>query len=299
MTELAFRCGVVAVAGRPNVGKSTLVNALVRRKISIVTAKPQTTRQRVLGIRSNARAQIVFADTPGLHAENRQVINRHMNRAAMRALDEADLVLLVTEAPRWTAEDTHALSQCQRLHRPLAVAVNKIDKLRPRARLLPYLEALQKRADFAFMVPVSAEQGENLAELEKLLVAALPEAPPLYPLDQVTDQAEAARAAEFIREQLMQALAQEVPYAVAVQVEEFTREDKLLRVSATIWVEREGQKAIVIGRNGEMLKTVGREARLELQREFHCKVFLRLWVKVRAHWSDDEAALQAFGLKEP
>lgn len=298
MSDEIFHCGFVAVAGRPNVGKSTLINALVGRKVSIVSPKPQTTRHRVLGIRNTDAAQVIFVDTPGIHSGGKRVLNRRMNRSAVTAVADADLVLLMVEALRWTEQDEWALRQCVQAGRPLGAIVNKMDTLRSSTQLLPYLESLKEKAEFVFMVPVSAQQCDNLEELEHLVVQHLPESPALYPREQITDQGQAARAAEFVREQLMLMLQQEVPYSVAVQVDEFTDETKLLRIGATIWVEREGQKAIVIGHEGGLLRKIGRGARLELQKAFGKKVFLRLWVKVRENWADDERALRQLGIED-
>lgn len=298
MSENAFRCGFIAIAGRPNVGKSTLINALVGQKVSIVSPKPQTTRHRVLGILNTDTTQLIFVDTPGIHDGGKRVLNRRMNRSASNAVSDADIVLLMVEALRWTEQDEWALRQCVQSGRPLGVIVNKIDTLHGRTQLLPYLQSLKDKAEFVFMIPISAEQRDNLDELERLVVQHLPESPALFPREQITDQRQTARASEFIREQLMFALQQEVPYSVAVQVDEFTDETKLLRIGATIWVEREGQKAIVIGHDGAALKKIGRGARLELQKLFGKKVFLRLWVKVRENWADDERALQQLGIED-
>jgi GTPase len=298
MSDNAFHCGFIAIAGRPNVGKSTLINALVGHKVSIVSPKPQTTRHRVLGIRNTDTTQLIFVDTPGIHEGGKRVLNRRMNRSAANAIADADLVLLMVEALRWTEQDDWVLRQCVQAGRPLGVIINKIDTLQGRTQLLPYLQGLQDKAKFIFMVPISARNHDNLEELEQLVAKQLPESPALFPREQVTDQAQTARAAEFIREQLMLALQQEVPYSVAVQIDEFTDEAKLLRIGATIWVEREGQKAIVIGHDGALLKKVGRGARLELQKIFGKKIFLRLWVKVRENWADDERALRQFGIED-
>jgi len=297
MAEKGFRAGFVAVAGRPNVGKSTLVNALVGRKISIVTPKPQTTRRRVLGVKTLPQAQFIFVDTPGLHSGEKRAINRSMNRSAVTAAGEADLCLLVVEALQWGEDDELALRRLSTLERPLGLVVNKIDKAKPREKLLPFMQEMLGRHDFKFMVPVSAYKAENLQELEKLLTENLPESPMLFPADQVTDQDEALRASEFVREQLIIALREEVPYSVAVQVDECVMDGSMLRVTATIWVEREGQKAIVIGQGGALLKQVGKAARLEMEREFGHKVFLRMWVKVRENWADDERALATLGFE--
>ncbi|MGE5625781.1 MAG: GTPase Era [Bacillota bacterium] len=298
MSERGFRAGFVAVAGRPNVGKSTLVNALVGHKVSIVTPKPQTTRRRVLGVKTLADAQLIFVDTPGLHSGERRALNRSMNRVAMAAAGEADICLLVVEALKWEDEDTEALRRLEGLSCPLALAVNKIDKAQPREKLLPFLQEMESRHGFRFIVPVSASRRENLDELERLLKESLPESPLLFPADQVTDQDETLRASEFVREQLFLALREEVPYSVAVQIDELRLDGEMLRVTASIWVEREGQKAIVIGQGGALLKQVGRAARLEMEREFGRKVFLKLWVKLRENWVDDERALALLGFEE-
>ncbi len=297
MVETGFRAGFIAVAGRPNVGKSTLVNALVGRKISIVTSKPQTTRRRILGIKTTQDVQFIFVDTPGMHTGEKRAINRVMNRTAVAAASEADLCLLVVEALQWGEEDTMALERLSPLGRPLGLVVSKADKVKPRDRMLPFLQEIETKHDFVFVVPVSATKNDNLIGLERLMAKQLPESSLLFPKEQITDQEDMGRASEFVREQLIIALREEVPYSVAVQIEEFILDGSMLRITATILVEREGQKAIVIGQGGALLKEVGKAARLEMEREFGHKVFLRLWVKVRENWTDDERALATLGFE--
>lgn len=290
-----FRCGFVAIVGRPNVGKSTLLNALLRRKVSIVSPKPQTTRHRILGILSGAASQIVFVDTPGLHASGQRAMNRHMNRAAVTSLNDSDLNLFVIEALRWTDEDQRILEQLVQRGRPIILAVNKVDRVTPRERLLPFLEELSRKARFAELVPMSGLKHSNLEELPALLARHLPLSPPHFPLDQVTDRSPEFQASEIVREKLTLRLHQELPYGLTVQIERFAREDGRLLVNAVIWVERTGQKAIVIGHGGAQLKEVGRAARLEMAELFGQPVHLELWVKVKENWSDSEAALRQLG----
>jgi GTPase len=292
-----FRSGFAALVGRPNVGKSTLLNALVGAKLSIVTPRPQTTRHRILGICNLPGAQIAFVDTPGLHRTARRALNRAMNRAAAAALEGADLVVLVVEAGRWEDEDELALARIARAGRPVLVAVNKIDRVRPRERLLPYLAELAARHTFLALVPVSALKADNIDALRTAIAAHLPESPPLFADGQLTDRGLEFRIAETIREKLTLELDQEVPYGIAVEVERLTTEENRTVVDAAIWVERAGQKPIVIGARGERLKRVGRAARLALNAQLGRRVHLNLWVKVREHWADSARALKQLGLE--
>jgi GTPase len=292
-----FRCGFAALVGRPNVGKSTLLNALVGQKLSIVTPRPQTTRHRILGVLTTASSQIAFVDTPGLHSGARRALNRAMNRTASAALEEADLVVLVLEALRWTAEDRQVLARITRSGRPAIAAVNKVDQARPRARLLPYIAELTERHAFGAIVPVSALRKENLADLTATIAANLPVSPPLFPGGERTDRGLKFRIAEQIREKLTLELNQEVPYGIAVEVERLTEEEGQLTVDAAIWVDRAGQKPIVIGARGERLKRVGRGARLALNTMFNRRLHLNLWVKVRENWADNARALRELGVE--
>jgi GTP-binding protein Era len=292
-----FRSGFAALVGRPNVGKSTLLNELVGEKLSIVTPRPQTTRHRILGVLTEANAQIVFVDTPGLHARASRALNKAMNRTAAAALEDADLVVLVVEALRWTSEDAMALQRIARAGRPAIAAVNKIDQVRPRERLLPYLAELGARHAFLAIVPVSALRRDNIEDLKATIAAHLPQSPALFPDGERTDRGQAFRIAEVIREKLTLALNQEVPYGIAVEVERLTEEDGQLTVEAAIWVDREGQKPIVIGARGERLKRVGRAARLALNELLGRRLHLNLWVKVRENWADSARALKELGVE--
>jgi GTPase len=296
MTEPAFRCGFVAVVGRPNVGKSTLVNALVGRKVSIVTSRPQTTRQRVIGVASGVNAQLLFVDTPGMHRRERRELNKLMNRSAQASLGDADVVLIVVEAGRWTEEDDDVLARAQASGRPIMLALNKVDRIHPREALLPMLQEASGRADFAAVVPISAERGENLERLRELLEHAVPEGPALFPPEQWSNRDERFHIAEIVREKLMRRLREELPYGLAVEIERLAESEQgRLEVNAVVWVEREAHKAIVIGKGGEMLKAAGQAARLELKARFDRPVHLVIWVKVRENWTDRESDLKRLG----
>jgi GTP-binding protein Era len=291
----AFRSGFVAVVGKPNAGKSTLVNALVGEKVSIVTSRPQTTRQRIIGIRNRADSQTVFVDTPGLHAAGGKLINRAMNRAAVGSLVDADIVLLVVEAQGWRGADSHVLQRVAKLAAPVVLVVNKIDAVRPRTRLLPLLAAAADRHAFAAVVPLSAATGENLDQLLQVIESRLPVAPACYPSDAVTDRGRDFRLAEALREQLMAGLGREVPYGVAVEVAEVDATPELVKVAALVWVAKTSQRPIVLGRGGERIKAIGTAARLEMERLLGTRVFLETHVKVRDNWADDARALQQLG----
>jgi len=292
-----FRSGFAALVGRPNVGKSTLLNALVGEKLSIVTPRPQTTRHRILGVVTLPQAQIAFVDTPGLHVKAARALNKAMNRTATAALEDADLVVLVVEALRWTAEDELALERIVRAGRPAIAAVNKIDRVRPRERLLPYLAELARRHAFLAIVPVSALRSANIEDLRDTIAAHLPHSPALFPEGELTDRGMSFRIAETIREKLTFELNQEVPYGIAVEVERLAEEEGVLTVDAAIWVDREGQKPIVIGARGERLKRVGRAARLALNEMLGRRLHLNLWVKVRENWADNARALRELGVE--
>lgn len=296
-TGAGFRAGFAALVGRPNVGKSTLLNALVGEKLSIVTARPQTTRHRILGIANLPDAQIAFVDTPGLHRGTRRALNRAMNRTAAAALADADLIVFVVEALAWHREDELVLERILDAGKPALVAVNKIDRVRRREELLPYLGRLGARHAFLEIVPVAALRADGIERLRGLIARHLPLSPPLFPEDQLTDRDMRFRIAEIIREKLTHELTDEVPYGVAVEVERMAEEDGQLAVSAVVWVDRAGQKPIVIGARGERLKRIGRSARLELNRLLGRRLHLELWVKVREDWADDARALRQLGVE--
>jgi GTP-binding protein Era len=290
------RAGFAALVGRPNVGKSTLLNALLERKVSIVTPKPQTTRHRILGLLNRPTYQIALVDTPGIHDGHRRMLNQYMNRSASASLADADVVVFVVEALRFTDEDERVLARVKSAGRPTVLAINKVDRVKDKPRLLPYVEQLSKRHEFAAVVPLSALKHDNTARLPDAIAALLPEGPPMFPVEQVTDKSERFQAAELIREKLTLRLQEEVPYGLTVEIERQEElEDGRLAINAIIWVERPGQKAIVIGEGGALLKEVGRAARLDLNRLYGRRVHLELWVKVKENWADSAAALRSFG----
>lgn len=289
------RCGYVAIVGRPNVGKSTLLNHLLGQKISITSRKPQTTRHQVLGIRTEGDSQVIFVDTPGLHANADKAINRYMNRAAASAVRDVDLVVMVVDRTAWTAEDDMVLEEVRRSGLPAVLVINKVDLLEDKARLLPYLEEVAKKHDFAAIVPLSALRSNNIEPLEQEILAFLPESEHFFPEDQITDRSQRFLAAEIVREKIMRQLGDELPYAVTVEIEQFAQEDDVLHISALILVERKGQKKILIGEKGARLRLIGSEARRDMEDLFDSRVMLRLWVKVKSGWSDDERALRSLG----
>jgi GTP-binding protein Era len=300
MTEPTHRAGHVAVLGRPNVGKSTLVNALVGAKVSIVSSRPQTTRHRLLGIATFPEGQLLLVDTPGIHREQKRAMNRMMNRAARGALEGVDVALLVVRAGQWDDEDTLAYDALRNAGVPVILVVNQVDRITDKTQLLPYLARVSEGRDFAGVHPISALKRKGLEALVKDVLSHTPEQPPLYAEDEITDKSQRFLAGELVREQLMRQLGEELPYATTVEIERFVEEPSpkggvMLRIGAVIWVEREGQKLIVIGKGGERLREIGTKSRLQMERLFGNKVFLETWVRVREGWSDDEAALRAFG----
>jgi GTP-binding protein Era len=295
MSSPKFRAGHVAIVGRPNVGKSTLVNALVGRKVSIVTAKPQTTRHRILGVVNRSDAQLVLVDTPGLHESTRRVMNQYMNRVAISSSQDADVIMFVIEALRFTDEDEWVWERVRGLKQPLFLVINKVDRVFPKELLLPFLDEMAQRVPASGLVPVSAMQMDNLEPLVELVGSRLPVAPPLFAADVLTDRDEPFHAAEVVREKLTLKLREELPYGINVQIERFADEDGRIMINAVIWVERAGQKAIVIGQGGERLKEIGRLARIELNDLWQRSVHLELWVKVKENWADSEMALRQFG----
>ncbi|MCG8672255.1 MAG: GTPase Era [Pseudomonadales bacterium] len=296
--EQSTYCGYVAILGRPNVGKSTLLNHLLGQKISITSRKPQTTRHRVLGIKTEAQHQVIFVDTPGIHKSEPKAINRYMNRAATSAVNDVDAVLFVVEAGRWSDEDDHVLAQFKATKSPVILVINKIDKLEDKATLLPFIESVSDKFPFKTIVPVSALRGKQLEELEQEIHTCLPESIHFFPEDQITDRSQRFMAAEIIREKIMRQLGQEVPYAMAVEIEQMKQEGKVWHIHALILVERPGQKNIVIGKQGQKLKTIGSDARKDIETMLDSKVMLNLWVKVKGGWSDDERALRSLGYDE-
>ncbi len=299
MTDTSFKSGYVAIIGRPNVGKSTLINRVLGQKLCITSRRPQTTRHRILGIKTDDDSQLIYVDTPGLHIDDKRAMNRYMNRAAASSIDDVDVILFVVDGMNWTKEDESVLERLKKSAKaPVILVVNKVDKLADKEVLLPQIEKLSAEFDFAKVVPISARKGVNLDELETEIKALMPEGELIFPEDQFTDRSSRFLAAELVREQLFRHLGQELPYSITVEIEQFDDEDKMYRIGAVIYVERDGQKSIVIGKGGALLKSVGRDARIEMQALFDKKVFLRLWVKVRDGWGDNERMLKNLGYND-
>ena len=292
------RGGFVAVVGRPNVGKSTLVNRLVGHKLSITSNRPQTTRHRILGIATSRTSQVVFVDTPGIHERRARALNRYMNRVATSALAGVDLAVMVVEASGWRPGDDPILSRIAKETAPAVLVLNKIDRIKVRETMLPMLDDTTRRYGFAAVVPVCARTGENLDRLRSVVESHLPLAAALFPEEQITDRSEAFLAAEIVREKLIRRLGQELPHRLTVETERFVERKRHTLVNVLVWVERKQHKTIVIGRGGERLKQAGTEARLDVSRLLGRPVRLEIWVKVRAGWSDDERALRRLGFAE-
>ncbi len=290
-----YLSGFVALIGRPNTGKSTLLNRLVGQKVSITSRRPQTTRHRILGIKTGEREQVVYVDTPGLHASEGNMMSRYLNRAASGSLEGVDCVLLLMTAGGWQEQDEPALMHARRQTCPVILVINKIDKQKDHTKFLPLMEGAREKMTFAEIIPLSAHTGAGVDDLERTIRRYLPAHAPYFPAEQLSDRSDRFMATELIREQIFRLLGKEVPYATAVEIQEFKHEPKLIRIEATIWVEKDGQKAIVIGNKGERMKEIGRNARLAMQTAFGSKVYLGLWVKVRAGWSDDARVLRSLG----
>lgn len=293
-----LRCGYVAIVGRPNVGKSTLLNHLLGQKISITSRKPQTTRNNVLGIKTEGKVQIIFVDTPGVHLGQTKAINRYMNRAASTAIKDVDAVLFLVDGCTWTDEDELVAKQLSHVNCPVILAVNKVDQIDDKAVLLPHLQSLAEQLTVEEIIPVSALRGHNLDRLESLIVERLPKGIHFFPEDQITDRSSRFMAAEIVREKITRQLGAELPYQMAVEIEEFNHDGKTLHIGALILVERDGQKKILIGDKGARIKLIGQEARVDMERMFECKVMLSLFVKVKSGWSDDERALRSLGYND-
>ena len=294
----ASRCGYVAIVGRPNVGKSTLLNHILGQKLAITSRKPQTTRHNMLGIKTEGEVQTIYVDTPGLHKENQKALNRFMNKTAVTALRDVDVVVFVVDRTRWTDEDQMVLERVRFVKCPVLLAVNKMDRLEDKADMLPHLQWLQEQLPEAALIPISAQHGHNLDALEELVAERLPEGEHFFPEDQITDRSSRFLAAELIREKIMRQLGAELPYQVAVEIEEFKYDNGVLHIHGLILVERDGQKKILIGQAGERIKRIGQEARHDMETLFDAKVMLNLWVKVKGGWSDDERALRSLGYSD-
>ncbi len=295
---MIFHCGYVAIVGRPNVGKSTLLNRAMGQKLSITSRKPQTTRHSILGVKTSDQAQILYIDTPGLHVNASKAMNRYMNRTALNTLNDVDVIAWLVNPGIWTEDEQLILKSISSIKTPVVLVINKIDTMADKNQLLPEIEKLSNKREFSDVVPLSAKKDINIEAFEKAIIQYLPENEALFPEDQLTDRSARFLAAEIVREKLMRRIGDEVPYAMTVEIEQFGEENGITHIHALIWVEREGQKAIVVGKGGCVLKEIGRSARQDMEALFGCKVFLKLWVKVKSGWSDNLRALQSLGYKD-
>lgn len=289
-------CGFIAIVGRPNVGKSTLLNKILGQKISITSRKAQTTRHRIVGIHTEDQYQAIYVDTPGLHIEEKRAINRLMNRAASSAIGDVDLIVFVVEGTKWTDDDEMVLNKLRAAKAPVVLAINKVDNIKEKDELLPHITELAQKFDFAEILPISAQRGKNVHILQKIVRKSLREGVHHFPEEYVTDRSQRFMASEIIREKLMRFTGEELPYSVTVEIEQFKLNERgTYEINGLILVEREGQKKMVIGAKGQKIKTIGTEARADMERLFDNKVHLELWVKVKAGWADDERALRSLG----
>lgn len=288
-------CGYIAIVGRPNVGKSTLLNRILQQKISITSRKPQTTRHRIVGIKMVDNAQMVYVDTPGIHQQEKTALNKMMNKAADSAIHDVDAVIFMIDAMHWREDDDWVLNKIKNCKVPVYLVINKVDQIKDKQDLLPYIEQMQLKMDFAAIFPISAKQGDNVESLEQTLITHMPESPWLFYEDQITDRSERFMIAEIVREKLFRESGDELPYATTVEIEQFKLIDKVYHISALIMVEKESHKRMFIGKSGSKLKIIGKKARLDIEKLLGKKVFLRLWIKVKSGWSDDERALRSLG----
>lgn len=292
-------CGFIAIVGRPNVGKSTLLNKILGQKISITSRKAQTTRHRIVGIHTEGPYQAVYVDTPGLHIEEKRAINRLMNRAASSAIGDVDLIIFVVDGTHWNDDDEMVLNKLRQAKAPVVLAINKIDNVKNKDELLPFINEITAKFDFAEIVPISAQRGNNVHNLQKIVRHSLKKGIHHFPEDYVTDRSQRFMASEIIREKLMRFMGEELPYSVTVEIEQFKLNERgVYEINGLILVERDGQKKMVIGQGGQKIKTIGTEARQDMERLFDNKVHLELWVKVKSGWADDERALRSLGYME-
>lgn len=292
------RCGFVALVGRPNVGKSTLLNRILGQKISITSRKPQTTRHQITGVQTDGDTQTIFVDTPGIQSKYQSAIHRYMNKAASSTFQDVDVIVFIVDRLEWSEADQHVADALREVSAPVILVINKVDKLLDKNRLLPHIQDLSGKLNWAGIVPLSAKSGHNLDDLQSAIKKRLPFATHLYDPDHLTDRSIRFLASELIREKIMRQMGDELPHKVAVELERFEESDRIIHIDGLIWVERDSQKKMVVGRAGERIKQIGSEARVDIEKMCEKKVMLRLWVKVKTHWSDDDQMLKNLGFNE-